>query len=151
MPPGLARGGRGHCTPMAEPPVPERALSDQTDERTARADWRSSIYASGLATLAGGIWLVVAPALISYDRPLNPVIWGGLVVFLSLLRLVAAPASRTLALTTAAAGILAVIAAFIVDEPPGATMNLALVGLGVAVVSLVGLGADEESKRRSFG
>lgn len=137
----------------SEPPAgPERnPLANPTDERSARADWRSSILASGLATLAGGAWLIVSAALIPYDRPANPIIWGVLIVALSLLRLVVAPASRTLAVTTAAAGALAMIAAFVFDETPGATANLALIGLGTAVLALVGLAADEESERGSTG
>ncbi len=132
------------------PEAPDRGpLIEQTDERSARADWRSSTVGSILVTLITGIWLVVSPAVISYDRPAIPILWGALIALLSLLRLLASTTSRALALTTAAAGALAAISAFLSEEAPGPTANLALFGAAVVVLATITVAVAAEGSRQS--
>ena len=93
--------------------------------------------------------MIASAAILNYSEPTAPVIWGILIALLSLLRLFGPTVSRTLALTTAAAGGLAALSAFLLSDPPGATANLALIGLAVVVLSLIGLAADAERGRTS--
>ena len=49
-----------------EAPGPQPAetgpLAEQIDERSERADWRSSIVGALLISLLIGVWLIVSPA-----------------------------------------------------------------------------------------
>ena len=118
---------------------------DETDERTERADWRSSIVGTIGLTLLIGVWLIASTAVLSYDKPTLPVIWGAVIVVLSLIRLLGPTSSRTLALTLALAGAFTTLSAFLADDPAGPTANIALMGLAVVVLAMVGLAADSES------
>ncbi len=124
-------------------------LAVETDERSARADWRSSMIGSIGVIVLFGLWLLASPAAIHYERPANPIIWGVVIVFIALIRMFGPTSSRTLALTNAAAGGLTVISAFAVSESSGPTANVALMGLAVVVLSLVGLAATVEAPMRS--
>ncbi len=134
---------------QAPQPASTGPLAQQSDERTERASWRSSIIgALGVLVLAG-IWLAASAAILDYAEPASPVIWGILIVFLSLLRLFGPTVSRTLALATVGAGALTVLSAFLFDDPAGETANQALIGLAVVVLALIGLAADAERTRES--
>lgn len=124
-------------------------LAEQTDERGERADWRSSIVGAVGITLLIGLWLIASIAVLEYERPSLAVIWGAVIVVLSLLRLFGPIASRTLALALAAAGLLTVLTALIADEHIGETMNLALMGGGTTVLTLVSMAAGAEAGRTS--
>lgn len=134
-----------------EAPGPQPAetgpLAEQTDERSERADWRSSIVGTLLVSILIGVWLIVSAAVLEYEKPLNPLIWGILVVFLSLLRLLGPTRSRTLALVSVAAGVLTALSAFAVSEASGETVNLLLMGLATTVIALIGLAAASEDER----
>lgn len=124
-------------------------LAVETDERAARADWRSSILGSILVVGLIGIWLMVSPVPLDYERPALPIVCGALVLMIAVVRLVAAPRSRTLALAQATAGALTVVAAFAAAETAGPTANAALMGAAVIVLSLVGMAASAEAPLRS--
>ncbi len=135
----------------APDPAERSPLLEQTDERTARADWRSSVVGTLLVSALIGVWLIVSTAVLDYETPLNAVIWGVLVIFLSLLRLLFAAHSRTLALVTAIAGALTIASPFVADEPRGPTVNLVVLGGAVALLALIGLGVGAEAEERSRG
>lgn len=144
----------GTCTVVAEEqqapqPASTGPLAEQTDERSERASWRSSIVGALAIVLLAGLWLIASAAILDYSEPASPVIWGILIVFLSVLRLVGPTVSRTLALATVAAGALTVLTAFLFSDPTGETINQALMGLAVVVLTLIGLSADEERTRDS--
>jgi hypothetical protein len=115
----------------------------------SRADWRSSVETTLLATLAIGVWLIVSAFVLAYDKPSIPVIWGIVVILLAALRLIADAASATLALATIATGALIVVTAFAMSETAGPTANMALMGLGVVVLQFVSMGAVSERRRVS--
>ena len=124
-------------------------VTSVTDPQAERADWRSSIFgAIGLTALAG-VWLIVSAGLLDYTRPALPIVWGVLIVLLSVLRLVAAPESRFLAGVSAIAGALVCITAVVTSDPPGETINMALVGLATIVFSFIGYSARSERARPS--
>jgi len=137
----------------ADAPGPQPAetgpLAEQTDERSERADWTSSVVAAAGVTLLAGLWLIASIAVLDYERPSLAIIWGAVIVILSLLRLLGPLGSRTLALTLAAAGLLTVLTALIANETVGETMNLALMGGATTVLALVSLGAGAEAGRTS--
>ena len=139
----------------ADGPGPQSAeagpFAEQVDERRARTDWRASILGTILCTGAIGVWLIVSPAVLDYEKPLIGVIWGVLIVFLSLLRLLAAARSKTLALVTMAAGALTIVSPFIAGEHGGVTVELVVLGGAVILLSLVGLGVTDEEQTRSRG
>jgi hypothetical protein len=124
-------------------------LAEQTDERSERADWRSSVVGAVGVTLLIGLWLIASIAVLEYERPSLAVIWGAVIVVLSLLRLLGPLRSRTLALALAAAGLLTVLTAVIGDESSGETMNLALMGGATTVLALISMAADAEAGRAS--
>lgn len=124
-------------------------LEVETDESTARADWRSSVYGAVIVTLLIGLWLLASAGLLDYAKPALPIIWGIAIAFLSLLRLFGPIRSRTLALATAAAGAMAAITSFVASESTGETANVALLGLATVILALVGLAADSEESRAS--
>jgi hypothetical protein len=127
----------------------ESPLAEQTDERAARADWRSSIVGSvGLMLLIGG-WLAVSSSVLDYERPELPIICGIAIVVIALAQLLGGPGSRSLVLASAGAGAVTVVVAFAADETAGPTGNLAVMGLGVIVLSLIGLAAATESRTGS--
>jgi peptidoglycan/LPS O-acetylase OafA/YrhL len=130
-------------------PASSGPLAVETDERTARAGWRSSIVGALIVTLILGVWLALSAAILDYSEPAAPVILGILIAILALLRLFGPIASRTLALTTAVAGGLTALTAFLMSDGPGETANQALIGLAVVVLSLIGLAADAERSRSS--
>jgi hypothetical protein len=130
-------------------PAETSPLAEETDERNERASWRSSVVGSIVATLVAGLWLVASAGPLSYSEPAGPVILGLLIAILCLLRLFGPITSRTLALTTAAAGGLTALAAFLFNDGPGETVNQALVGLAVVALTMVGLGAGAERSRTS--
>jgi hypothetical protein len=132
-------------------PAERGPLAEQTDERTARADWRSSVVGAILCTGAIGIWLIVSTAVLDYEEPLNAVIWGVLVLFLAILRLLFAARSSTLALVTMAAGALIVASPFVADETRGPTVELVVLGGAVILLSLVGLAVTDEDQTPSRG
>ncbi len=134
---------------QAPQPASTGPLAQQTDERTERASWRSSIVGALGVLLLAGIWLAASAAILDYSEPASPVIWGILIVFLSVLRMVGPTVSRTLALATVGAGALTVLSAFLFDDPAGETANQALIGLAVVVLALIGLAADAERSRES--
>ena len=124
-------------------------LEVATDGRTARADWRSSIYGALLTTLLLGVWLIASAAALDYAKPALAIVWGIVIVLLTLLRLLGPTRSRILALATAAAGALAAISAVLAAESAAATANIALLGLATAVLSIISLAAGTEDERRS--
>ncbi len=124
-------------------------LEVETDERAARADWRSSVYGTVIVTLLIGLWLIASAGLLDYTKPALPLIWGIAIALLSLLRLFGPSRSRTLALATAAAGALAAISALLASESAGETANVALLGLATVILALVGIAADSEGRRGS--
>lgn len=132
-----------------EEPGPQPAetgpLAEQTDARSARADWRSSILGTAGISLLIGIWLLVSPAVLSYDEPALPLIWGAVIVVLSLLRLLAPTRSQTLAITLILAGIFTALSAVLADEEAPETANAALMGGAVIVLAAIGLAAEEEA------
>lgn len=134
---------------QAPQPASTGPLAQQTDERTERASWRSSIVGALGVLLLAGIWLAASAAILDYSEPASPVIWGILIVFLSVLRMVGPTVSRTLALATVGAGAFTVLSAFLFDDPAGETANQALIGLAVVVLALIGLAADAERSRES--
>jgi len=134
---------------QAPQPASTGPLAQQTEERTERASWRSSIVGALGVLLLAGIWLAASAAILDYSEPASPVIWGILIVFLSVLRMVGPTVSRTLALATVGAGALTVLSAFLFDDPAGETANQALIGLAVVVLALIGLAADAERSRES--
>lgn len=121
-------------------------LAETPDPVGTRVGRGSSIEAALILTLLVGGWLIASPLLIDYDKPELAVIWGVVVVVLALLRLVGAMKSKTLSLVTATAGALIAITAFVVDDSPGPTANLALMGLAVIIFSLVGSAAPARSR-----
>lgn len=134
-------------------PQPAEAgpFAEQVDERTARADWRSSVFGTVVCTALIGVWLIVSPAMLEYREPLNAVIWGVLILVLSLLRLAAGARSRTLALVTIAAGALTIASPFVADETAGPTVEVVALGGAVILLSLVGLAVTNEEPVRSRG
>jgi hypothetical protein len=124
-------------------------LAEQTDERTERAAWTSSIAGANIVTLVAGIWLAVSAAAINYPEPAAPVICGALIVVLSVLRMAVPAVSRTLALATVGAGALTAVSAFLLGDAPGETLNQALIGLAVIVLALISLAAEAERPRAS--
>lgn len=129
----------------------ESPLARETDAVQGRADWRSSIEATLLATAAIGVWLIVSAFVLPYEKPGAPLVWGIVVVVLAGLRLLADVASATLALATIAAGALIVITAFALGDTAGPTANMALMGLAVVVLQFVSMGAMSERRRISRG
>jgi hypothetical protein len=129
----------------------EGPLAEETDAAASRTDFRSSIEASLLITALVGVWLIISAFAIPYEKPAAAVIWGIVVLFLAVLRLLGAVRSMTLALVTAGTGVLIVITAFVLGDTAGPTANMALMGLAIVVLQLVGLGADAESRRSSHG
>lgn len=124
-------------------------LAEQTDERSERASWTSSVAGSNIVTLLAGIWLIVSAALINYSEPAAPVICGVLIVLLAVLRMGVPAVSRTLLLTTLGAGALTAVSAFLLGDAPGETLNQGLIGLAVVVLALIGLAAEAERPRSS--
>jgi len=135
--------------PLGVQSADDNPMDVETDERTARADWRSSVYGAVVVTLLIGVWLIVSAGLLDYSKPELPIIWGIAIVLLSLLRLLGPIRSRTLCLATAAAGALAAISSFLASEGAGETANVALLGLATAILALVGLAAETEGRRDS--
>ena len=135
--------------PLGVQSADESPMEVETDERAARADWGSSVYASVIVTLLLGVWMIVSASALDYAKPALPVIWGIAIVLLSLLRLLGPIRSRTLCLATAAAGILTAISSFLASEGGGETANLALLGLATTILALVGLAAETEGRRGS--
>ncbi len=113
-------------------------LAETTDATSERVDRRSSIEAALIVTVLIGVWLIVSAFALAYDKPAVPVIWGIVVILLAVLRLVGAMASRTLGAVTALTGALIIVSAFLIDDPPGPTANMALLGLAVIIVSVIG-------------
>lgn len=113
-------------------------LAETTDAAGTRVGRRSSIEAALIVTLLIGGWLIFSPLALDYEKPEIAVIWGVVVVVLALLRLVGGMTSRTLTLVTAVAGVLIVLTAFVIDDSPGPTANMALMGLAVIIFSVVG-------------
>lgn len=97
-------------------------------------------------TLLIGVWLILSPLAFDYDKPEIAVIWGVVVVVLALLRLLGAMTSRVLSLVSAIAGVLIVVSAFVMDDPPGPTANVALMGLAVIIFSVVGSAGPARSR-----
>jgi hypothetical protein len=135
--------------PVELQPASAGPLAEQTDERSERASWTSSIAGANIVTLVAGVWLAISAAAINYSEPAAPVICGILIVVLSILRMAVPAASRTLALTTAAAGALTAVSAFLLGAAPGETLNQALIGLAVVLLALIGLAAEAERPRSS--
>ena len=126
-------------------PADRSPVVGMTDPQAERVDWRSSIFgAIGLTALVG-VWLIVSAGLLDYSRPALPIVWGVLITLVSVLRLIAAPGSRILAGVSAVAGGLTCITAFAASDPPGETINMALMGLATIVLSLIGFAARSES------
>lgn len=131
-------------------PAERGPLAVTTDERSARASWSSTIYAVPIATLLIGLWLIASAGLLDYAKPGVPVICGAAIALLSLVWLLGPTRSRTLALLMAAAGFLTALAAFTTSDPPGETANLALLGLGTAILGIVSIAAGAEERRDSL-
>jgi hypothetical protein len=121
-------------------------LAETTDAAGTRVDRRSSIEAALIVTLLIGVWLILSPLAFDYDKPEIAVIWGVVVVVLALLRLLGAMTSRVLSLVSAIAGVLIVVSAFVMDDPPGPTANVALMGLAVIIFSVVGSAGPARSR-----
>lgn len=130
-------------------PAETGPLAEQTDERSERADWRSSVVGAVGVTLLIGLWLIASIAVLEYERPSLAVIWGAVIVVLSLLRLLGPMGSRTLAVALAVAGLLTVLTAVIANEHIGETMNIALMGGGTMVLALISMAAGAEAGRTS--
>jgi hypothetical protein len=124
-------------------------LATETDERTARADWRSSLVGTAAVTILIGAWLALSPLVIDYDKPALAIVWGAVIAVIGLARLLGALGSVTLAIVGAAAGALTALTALLAGDTAGPTANLALMGAAVVVVSLVGLAASGEAARKS--
>jgi hypothetical protein len=139
----------------ADAPGPEPAeagpFAEQVDERTARTDWRASVLGTILCAAAIGAWLIVSSAVLDYEEPAAAVIWGVLIVFLSLLRLLVAARSQILALATMAAGALTIVSPFVAGERGGPTVEMVVLGGAVILLSLVGLAVSGEAQIRSRG
>jgi hypothetical protein len=138
---------------MTDPDAVEAAdhspLAAETDERTARADWRSSLIGTATVTILIGAWLALSPAFIDYNKPALAIVWGAVIAVIGLARLLGALGSVTLALIGAAAGALTALTALLADDTSGPTANMALMGAAVVVISLIGLAAAGEDGRRS--
>lgn len=127
--------------------APERSpLAETSDAVGTRVGRRTSIEAALIVTLLIGGWLIASPLALDYDKPAVAVIWGVVVVVLAILRLVGGATSKTLGAVTAIAGVLIVITAFVIDDPPGPTANMALMGLAVIILSVVGSAAPARSR-----
>ena len=124
-------------------------LAVETDERAARADWRSSVVGTALVTVFVGLWLAISAALLDYDRPELAVIWGVVIAIIGLARLLGSAASATLACLGIAAGLLTIATALIADETSGPKVNIGLMGAAAVVLSFVALAAARESGRGS--
>ena len=127
-------------------PAEQSPLAEATDATGTRVGRRSSIEAALILTGLVGAWLIVSPLVMAYDKTAIPVIWGVVVIFLAILRLVGAMTSKTLSLVTAAAGVLIVVTAFAADDTAGPTANLALMGLAVIIFAVVGSAAPTRSR-----
>jgi membrane-bound ClpP family serine protease len=127
----------------------ESPLAQETTAVQGRADWRSSIEATLLATILIGIWLIISSFVLSYDKAGAPLVWGIVVIVLALLRLIAAARSATLAIATIAAGVFIVITAFALGDTAGPTANMALMGLAVVVLQVISIAALSERRRIS--
>ena len=97
-------------------------------------------------TFLVGVWLIISPLFMAYDKTAIPVIWGVVVLVLAVLRLVGGLASKTLTAITVAAGVLIVVTAFVTDDTSGPTANLALMGLAVIIFSVVGSAAPARTR-----
>ena len=127
----------------------ESPLAQETTAVQGRADWRSSIEATLLATILIGIWLIISSFVLSYDKAGAPLVWGIVVIVLALLRLIAAARSATLAIATIATGVFIVITAFALGDTAGPTANMALMGLAVVVLQVISIAALSERRRIS--
>ena len=108
-----------------------------------RSDWRSSLFGAAIVTILAGIWLALSAAPLDYGKPALPIVCGVVIIVVGVLRLVAAPGSRILALVSAVAGALTVLTAFVASDPPGPTANMALMGLAVMILAFIGLSARD--------
>ena len=127
----------------------ESPLAQETTAVQGRADWRSSIEATLLATGLTGIWLIVSSFVLPYEKPGAPLVWGIVVIVLAALRLIAEVRSAILAFATIATGILIVITAYALSDTAGPTANMALMGLAVVILQVISLAALSERRRVS--
>lgn len=124
-------------------------LAEETNAVESRADWRASVEASLIATAVIGVWLIISAFAFSYEKPASALIWGVVVIVLAALRLIGDLRSATLAFVTLATGALIVLTAFVLDDKPGPTANMALMGLAIVVLQVISLGAASENRRTS--
>jgi hypothetical protein len=118
-----------------------------TNTAVQRADWRSSIIGAIGMTILAGVFLIASAGLFDFSKPAVPVIWGTVIVVISILRLVAEPGSRVLALLSAGAGALTCITAIAVSDLPAERLSMGLLGLAAVIFSLIGLSARSEVVR----
>ena len=70
--------------PLGVQSADDNPMEVETDERTARADWHSSVYGAVVVTLLIGVWLIVSAGLLDYAKPELPIIWGIAIALLGL-------------------------------------------------------------------
>lgn len=130
------------------------AFGTETPEAPARQNGRNAqsarhgaLLAAGL-TLLAGMWLVVAPYVLSYadlgglDGYWNDAVIGGVLAVLGLLRLASSARAVPLSVATAALGAWLIVAPFGLGystEAPRASWNEAITGGAVLLLGLLGL------------
>jgi hypothetical protein len=133
----------------------DRPLGDVTDPRmtapppTPGGDWRSGVAtASGLNLLAG-VWLIIAPFVLSYqsgDPVWNDVVFGAIVAVLALVRVAGAYRASELSWINALIGVWIFASAFWLDSSGTAAANDIILGIIVFVLGLASAGASEDAK-----
>jgi hypothetical protein len=130
---------------MAEgPPLTDRAgyVPDDLPPIGApprrRGDWRGEIMSlSGLNVLAG-IWLIIAPWVLSYrtnDPRWNDVVFGIIIAIIAFMRAFGAYREEALSWVNALIGVWIFIAAFTIDASGAASANDIILGIIVFVLA----------------
>jgi hypothetical protein len=101
---------------------------------------------AGTLNFLVGLWLIVSPFALGYDRgdPFgNPIVFGALVALLGLFRATGTGRATWLSWANVVAGIWLFVSGFWLADFPLARLNLWVFGLGVFMLALVSIEASE--------
>jgi hypothetical protein len=113
-------------------PAPDEAYIEPAPP-TRRDD---AVAAAGLNVIAG-IWLIISPFVLGYtaaDATWNPIVFGAIVAFLALARIVAGAEAAGLSWLNMAIGVWLFISAFWLADSSQASWNVGVLGVVVFVL-----------------
>jgi hypothetical protein len=130
---------------MANAPLSEPAVGPR-----GPVDWRSNVIALSGLNVVAGLWLIVAPFVLSYgdgDPIWNDVVFGAVTALIAVARASGAYRAAWLSLVNAAVGIWIFLSAFWLDETTTAGWNDVITGAVIAILAILSAASSEDGAR----